>query len=76
MRQALSVLFGLFPGAAPATAQDLSQDWERCGNSSRAYATDQHIGDCTAIIRDGRETPGNMAAAFYNRGLIHNKRAS
>src|SRR5580693_1748094 len=68
MRNRWALLFVLmhiagFSGAA--TAQ--TADQQRCS----APDPDLSISGCTAMIQSGRETPENLAVAFYNRGTAY-----
>jgi lipoprotein NlpI len=55
---------------APAAAR-LSQNWAWCVNQDDAFSVDQRISGCTSIIQSGRETPRNLAIAYYSRGLAY-----
>jgi tetratricopeptide (TPR) repeat protein len=55
---------------APAAAQ-ISQNWAWCVNQGDAFSADQRISGCTSIIQSGRETPRNLAIAYYSRGLAY-----
>ena len=59
----VAVLTSAFLDTA-AGAQTLDQQWAWCrdDNSGRL------IRACTAVIRSGRQTPENLARAFFNRG--------
>jgi hypothetical protein len=64
MRSTCALLFVLmhiagFNGAAAQTVNQL-----QCP----ATNPDLSISGCTAMILSGREMPGNLAEAFYNRG--------
>jgi tetratricopeptide (TPR) repeat protein len=54
-----------FNGAA---AQTVNQ--QQCPASN----PDLSISGCTAMILSGRETPGNLAEAFYNRGVAYDNK--
>ena len=60
------LLAAILTGALPcmAEAQSLAQQWAWC----RDHDPDRLIRGCSAIIRAGRETPDNLARAFFNRG--------
>ena len=60
------ILAVLLASALPgeATAQTLPQAWAWC----RDHDPDTLIRGCSAIIRSGRETPENLARAYFNRG--------
>jgi tetratricopeptide (TPR) repeat protein len=47
-----------------ATARTLDQLWAGCRDDN----SEQLIAACTAVIRSGRQTPDNLARAFFNRG--------
>jgi len=47
-----------------ATAQALDQQWARC----RGEYSDRLIPACTAVIQSHRQTPENLARAFFFRG--------
>jgi len=47
-----------------AAAQTLDQQWAWC----RDDYSERLIHACTAVIRSGRQTPDNLARAFFNRG--------
>jgi tetratricopeptide (TPR) repeat protein len=69
MRNRWALIFMLmhiasFSGAA--TAQTLEQ--QRCFAPGPG---DDRIGSCTAMIQSDQETPGNLAEAFYNRGVAY-----
>lgn len=60
------VVLALALSAAPAAAQDRTQDWTWCTSS---YGPPElTIAGCTAIIQAGGEAGPRMAAAFYYRG--------
>jgi tetratricopeptide (TPR) repeat protein len=54
-----------FNGAAAQTANQ-----QQCPASN----PDLSISGCTAMILSGRETPGNLAEAFYNRGVAYDNK--
>jgi tetratricopeptide (TPR) repeat protein len=56
------ILAGAVPGGA--RAQGLAQDWVWC----RGRESEHLIRGCSAIIRSGKETPDDLARAFFNRG--------
>src|ERR1700733_1931868 len=47
-----------------ATAQALDQQWARC----RGEYSERLIRACTAVIESHRQTPENLARAFFYRG--------
>src|ERR1700722_2251527 len=47
-----------------ATAQTLDQQWAWCRDSF----SDRLIRACSAVIRSGRQSPEDLARAFFNRG--------
>lgn len=49
---------------AAAPAQTLEQQWAWCRDDD----SERLIRACTAVIRSGRQTPENLARAFFNRG--------
>ena len=55
---------------APAAAQ-LSQKWTWCVNQGGTFSADQRINGCSSVIQSGRETPRNLAVAYYSRGLAY-----
>ena len=57
-----AVLTGVLSGAA--AAQPLTRQWAWCRDDD----PDRLIQGCSAIIGSRRETPGNLARAFFNRG--------
>ena len=57
-----AVLTSAFLGMAAAQTLDQQWQWCRDDNSQRL------IRACTAVIHSGRQTPENLARAFYNRG--------
>lgn len=57
-----AVLTSVFLGAV--AAQTLDQQWAWC----RDDYSERLIRACTAVIRSGRQTPENLARAFFNRG--------
>jgi lipoprotein NlpI len=60
-----AVLAGTWCGAAEA--QTLAQQWAWCHDDE----SDRLIRACTAVIRSGRESPENLAKAFFNRGRAY-----
>jgi tetratricopeptide (TPR) repeat protein len=58
----VAVLAGAWP--AQASAQLLAREWAQCRDHDPARL----ISGCSAIIRSGRETPENVARAFFDRG--------
>ena len=50
--------------------QEMSQEWKWCEGLDGASA-DLRISGCTTVIQSGRETPENLAIAFYNRGKAY-----
>ena len=69
------VIFGLsavaWLMAAPAVAQR-SQDWQWCAADSTP--PDPRIAACTAIVESRGEPPANVAAAYGNRGVAHQRK--
>src|SRR5262249_22542912 len=55
---------------APAAAQ-LSQNWAWCVNQGGTFSADQRIKGCSSVIQSGRETPRNLAVAYYSLGLAY-----
>ena len=47
-----------------AKAQSLAHQWAVC----RGHDSEQLIRACTAILKGGRQAPGDLARAFFNRG--------
>jgi|SRR5580658_375382 tetratricopeptide (TPR) repeat protein len=45
-------------------AQSLAEQWAVC----RGHDSERLIRACTAILKAGRQTPGDLARAFFNRG--------
>jgi tetratricopeptide (TPR) repeat protein len=58
------VIFG------PAAAQS-SQRRAWCVNQGGTFSIDQRINGCSSIIQSGRESPRNLAVAYYSRGLAY-----
>lgn len=56
------VLTSVFLGVV--MAQTLDQQWAWCRDDD----SERLIRACTAVIRSGRQTPENLARAFFNRG--------
>jgi tetratricopeptide (TPR) repeat protein len=50
--------------AVPVTAQTLDQQWARC----RGKYSERLIPACTSVILSHRQTPENLARAFFYRG--------
>jgi tetratricopeptide (TPR) repeat protein len=67
MRSTCALLFVLMhiAGFNGAAAQTVNQ--QQCPASN----PDLSISGCTAMILSGRETPGSLAEAFYNRGAAY-----
>ena len=70
MRASLLIAIGIAIAAAGSvSAQSRDENWARCKDIHND--PDLRIGTCTAIIRSGRETTKNLAAAFSNRGIAY-----
>jgi lipoprotein NlpI len=54
----------------PAAAQS-SQRRVWCLNQGGTFSVDQGINGCSSIIQSGRESPRNLAVAYYSRGLAY-----
>jgi lipoprotein NlpI len=54
----------------PAAAQS-SQRRAWCLNQGGTFSVDQRINGCSSIIQSGRESPLNLAVAYYSRGLAY-----
>ena len=54
----------------PAAAQS-SQRRAWCLNQGGTFSVDQRINGCSSIIQSGRESPRNLAVAYYSRGLAY-----
>jgi tetratricopeptide (TPR) repeat protein len=64
MRAVLLVLFLASAWPAEASAQLLAREWAQC----RDHDPERLIRGCSAIIHSGKETPENLARAFFDRG--------
>jgi lipoprotein NlpI len=60
-----AILTSALSGAA--SAQSLAQQWVWCHDDD----SERLIRGCSGVIRSGRETPGNLARAFFNRGRAY-----
>ena len=49
-----------------ASRAQSSKEWSLCAGEGGA-SSDVQISNCTTLIESGRETPQNLALAFYNR---------
>jgi tetratricopeptide (TPR) repeat protein len=54
----------------PAAAQS-SQRRAWCLNQGGTFSVDQRINGCPSIIQSRRESPRNLAVAYYSRGLAY-----
>ena len=54
----------------PAPAQ-FSQKRAWCVNQGGTFSVDQQMNGCSSIIQSGRESPRNLAIAYYSRGLAY-----
>jgi len=63
-----SMLLVAAPASAPTTAQTYDQLRKWCYGEATA---EQTIQGCDAVIKTNRETPENLSAAFFNRGLSY-----
>jgi len=59
-----TVLTCMFLGLVETAAQSLDQQWAWC----RGDYSERLIGGCTAVIQSHRQTPDNLARAFFYRG--------
>jgi lipoprotein NlpI len=59
--------------SAPVSGQARDENWKQCSPDDVSPAL--RIRACTAIIQSGRETPRNLAIAFYNRAIADYDRA-
>jgi tetratricopeptide (TPR) repeat protein len=66
MRKTLIAL-ALIAVSLPAWAQMNNADIDRCSNGD----PDIKIIACTALIQSGRQTPANLAVAYFNRAAIY-----
>jgi tetratricopeptide (TPR) repeat protein len=57
-----AVVCSAFPG--PIQAQAIEQQWAWC----RDDYSERLIRACTAVIRSARQSPENLAKAYFNRG--------
>jgi tetratricopeptide (TPR) repeat protein len=57
-----AVLSSVFPGAVQA--QTIEQQWSWCRDDD----SERLIRACTAVIRAARQSPENLAKAYFNRG--------
>jgi tetratricopeptide (TPR) repeat protein len=64
MRTILLAAFLTSAVLGTAAAQTLDQQWAWC----RDDFSERLIRACTAVIRSGRQSPENLARAFFNRG--------
>ena len=55
--------------ATTATVAQQSQNWQWCVNEGNRFSPDLAINGCTAVIQSGKESPRNLAIAFYDRGV-------
>jgi tetratricopeptide (TPR) repeat protein len=53
--------------AACSGPEQVAADQDQC----LSFESDVAIGGCTALIQSGRETPDQLAAAFFNRGFAY-----
>jgi len=54
--------------SSPVVAQNLDKQWADCESDNGSVSSDDSIAACTAIIESGKETPANLAMAYYDRG--------